>query len=271
MNFEAIEIRKLTFKKNVLGGFRQLDVNDFLRNVADDYETYDERIRRLVEEKERLDAELAKHQTGQNVTVTRLEKEKNELLKKIQQLEQEKKQLEVQKEPLERFKAMQIEYDDLNKMKRIAQKTLQAAETAANRLLDEAEKKKTTLLTEAEQQKTSLLNAAEEERLQYLFEAKLEISALQKEQDQQAAELLAEKAALEQTRQELLRLKTQMCEEVQTFAGMMAATRQEISQEYLNSIETLTKQNEAVRQKAQTSSTPQEPPTLVLTQEKEVM
>ena len=270
MNFEAIEIRKLTFKKNVLGGFRQLDVNDFLRNVADDYETYDERIRRLVEEKERLDAELTKHQAGQQATVTRLEQEKNDLLRKIQQLEQEKKQLEVQKEPLERFKAMQIEYDDLNKMKRIAQQTLQASEKAANKLLEEAEKKKTSLLAQAEEQKTQLLNAAEEERLQYLFEAKLEISTLQKEQEQQAAELLAEKAALEQTRQELLQLKAQMCEEVETFAGMMAATRQEISQEYLNSIETLTKQNEAVRQKAQ-KSTPQEPPALVLTQEKEVM
>lgn len=271
MNFEAIEIRKLTFKKNVLGGFRQLDVNDFLRNVADDYETYDERIRRLVEEKDRLDAELAKHQAGQHTAVTRLEQEKNELLKKIQQLEQEKKQLELQKEPLERFQELQIEYEDLNKMKRIAQKTLQAAEKAANRLLEEAEKKKATLLSEAEQQKTNLLNAAEEERLQYLFDAKLEISTLQKEQDQQANELLAEKANLEQKRQELLQLRTQICEEVQTFAGMMAATRQEISQEYVNSIETLTKQNEAVRQKTQTSSTPQEPPTLVLTQEKEVM
>ncbi|MGG5333242.1 DivIVA domain-containing protein [Enterococcus sp. AZ163] len=279
MNFEAIELRKLTFKKNALGGFRQSDVNDFLRNVADDYETYDERIRRLIEEKEKLETKLTSKQAGQNRLTTQQETEKNDLLQKIQQLEATLNQLRAQKAEWDQFKQLHLDYQDITKMKRIAQQTLEAAEKAANKLLEEAERKKTsilttaqqqkqTLLTEAEQQQQALMNQAEEERLQNLFSSKLEISALQKEQEQWAAELTAQQHLLERKQHDLLQLKASIHDEILTFAGMMTAARQEISQEYTASIEALTKKNETVRKGTQAR---QPSTTQVLEREKEVM
>ena len=279
MNFEAVELRKLTFKKNALGGFRQTDVNDFLRNVADDYETYDERIRRLIEDKDKLEADLrSKELTKQRLT-TQQEQERQELLQKIQQLETELKQLKAKKEEWDSFTQLQLDYQDVSKMKRIAQQTLEAAEKAANKLLKEAERKKnevltmaeqqkTSLLTEAEKQKQDLLNKAEEERLQLLFNAKLEISALEREQDEREAALEERQNLLDRKHQELLELKAAIHEEVKTFAGMMTATRQEISQEYTKSIEALTQQNEAIRKNSQLEN---QPTIHVLEQEKEVM
>lgn len=279
MNFEAVELRKLTFKKNALGGFRQSDVNDFLRNVADDYETYDERIRRLIEDKEKLEKELASKQNNQQRLTTQQETEKNNLLQKLQQLEAELTQLRTQKAEWEQFKQLHLEYQDISKMKRIAQQTLEVAEKAANKLLEEAERKKQdvltaaehqkkTLLTEAEQQTQAMRNQAEEERLQNLFNSKLEISALQKEQEDQAAELEQQRQILEHKQQELVQLKAELHNEIQTFAGMMTATRQEISQEYTDSIEALTKKNEAVRKETKITH---QPTIHVLEQEKEVM
>lgn len=279
MNFEAVELRKLTFKKNALGGFRQTDVNDFLRNVADDYETYDERIRRLIEDKDKLEADLrSKELTKQRLT-TQQEQERQELLQKIQQMETELKQLKAKKEEWDSFTQLQLNYQDVSKMKRIAQQTLEAAEKAANKLLEEAERKKnevltmaeqqkTSLLTEAEKQKQDLLNKAEEERLQYLFNAKLEISALEREQDEREAALEERQNLLDRKHQELLELKAAIHEEVETFSGMMTATRQEISQEYTKSIEALTQQNEAVRKSNQLEN---QPTIHMLEQEKEVM
>lgn len=279
MNFEAVELRKLTFKKNALGGFRQTDVNDFLRNVADDYETYDERIRRLIEDKDKLEADLrSKELTKQRLT-TQQEQERQELLQKIQQLENELKQLKAKKEEWDSFTQLQLDYQDVSKMKRIAQQTLEAAEKAANKLLEEAERKKnevltmaeqqkTSLLTEAEKQKQDLLNKAEEERLQQLFNAKLEISALEREQDEREAALEEHQNLLNRKHQELLELKAAIHEEVKTFSGMMTANRQEISQEYTKSIETLTQQNEAIRKNSQLEN---QPTIHVLEQEKEVM
>ncbi|MGG5318751.1 DivIVA domain-containing protein [Enterococcus sp. AZ072] len=279
MNFEAIELRKLTFKKNALGGFRQSDVNDFLRNVADDYETYDERIRRLIEEKEKLETKLTSKQAGQNRLTTQQETEKNDLLQKIQQLETALNQLRTQKAEWDQFKQLHLDYQDITKMKRIAQQTLEAAEKAANKLLEEAERKKTsilttaqqqkhTLLTEAEQQQQALMNQAEEERLQNLFSSKLEISALQKEQEEWAVKLTAQQQLLEKKQHDLLQLKASIHDEIQTFAGMMTAARQEISQEYTASIEALTKKNETVRKETQAR---QPSTTQVLEREKEVM
>lgn len=279
MNFEAVELRKLTFKKNALGGFRQTDVNDFLRNVADDYETYDERIRRLIEDKDKLESELASKQSSQSRLTTQQEAEKTELLQKIQRLETELQHLRTQKAEWEQFKQLHLDYQDVSKMKRIAQQTLEAAEKAANKLLEEAERKKTDIVTtaenqkqlllaEAEKQKQTMMNQAEEERLQNLFHSKLEISALQKEQDEREAALTAQQQLLERKHQELLQLKAEIHDEIKTFAGMMTATRQEISQEYTQSIEALTKKNEAVRKQTQ----PNQQPTIhMLEQEKEVM
>lgn len=279
MNFEAVELRKLTFKKNALGGFRQTDVNDFLRNVADDYETYDERIRRLIEDKDKLEADLrSKELTKQRLT-TQQEQERQELLQKIQQMTSELKQLKAKKEEWDSFTQLQLDYQDVSKMKRIAQQTLEAAEKAANKLLEEAERKKnevltmaeqqkTSLLTEAEKQKQDLLNKAEEERLQYLFNAKLEISALEREQDERETALEERQNLIDRKHQELLELKATIHEEVKTFSGMMTATRQEISQEYTKSIEALTQQNEAIRKNSQQES---QPTIHVLEQEKEVM
>ena len=279
MNFEAVELRKLTFKKNALGGFRQTDVNDFLRNVADDYETYDERIRRLIEDKDKLEADLrSKELTKQRLT-TQQEQERQKLLQKIQQLETELTQLKVKKEEWDSFTQLQLDYQDVSKMKRIAQQTLEAAEKAANKLLEEAERKKnevltmaeqqkTSLLTEAEKQKQDLLNKAEEERLQQLFNTKLEISALEREQDEREASLEERQNLLNRKHQELLELKAAIHEEVKTFSGMMTATRQEISQEYTKSIEALTQQNEAIRKNSQLEN---QPTIHVLEQEKEVM
>ncbi|MBO1308639.1 DivIVA domain-containing protein [Enterococcus sp. 669A] len=290
MNFEAVELRQLTFKKNPLGGFRQADVNDFLRNVADDYETYDERIRRLIEDKDKFEKELSTKRTGQNLASVQLENEKKELQQKVQKLDAELQQLKAQKAHWDEFQKLEIEYQDIPKMKRIAQQTLEASEKAANRLMEEAERKQAEILAAAERQKSSLLaeaqqksealvadaqqksktllEQAEEERLQQLFEAKLEISTLEKEQDDRGIAMDARQALLEQKYQELLQLKADIHDEVQTFAGMMTATRQDISQEYTNSIEALTKKNEYLRKSAR----PEVLTTMhVLEPEKEVM
>ncbi|EOH93253.1 DivIVA domain-containing protein [Enterococcus pallens] len=279
MNFEAVELRKLTFKRNALGGFRQTDVNDFLRNVADDYETYDERVRRLIEDKERMETELAAKEAGHQRRTIQLENEINELLQTIKNLEVELNQLRTQKAEWDQFEQQHLDYRDIAKMKRIAQQTLEAAEKAANKLLEEAEQKKAaivaaaehhkqSLLTEAEKQKQALMNQAEEERLQNLFNSKLEISTLQREQDERAVELDARQQLLEGKQRELQQLRADIHEEVKTFAGMMTATRQEISQEYTHSIEALTKKNEAVRKE---TTIQQQPVIHVLEPEKEVM
>lgn len=279
MNFEAVELRKLTFKKNALGGFRQTDVNDFLRNVADDYEIYDERIRRLIEEKDQLELELVSKEAEQQRETKQLEEERKILLHKLKQIEAELNRLKAQQDEWNQFKQLQFDYQDVSKMKRIAQQTLEAAEKAANKLLEEAERKKkeivsnaeqqrNTLLTEAEKRKQVMMNQAEEERLQNLFHSKLEISTLQKEQDEREAVLIAQQQLLERKHQELLQLKANIHDEIKTFAGMMMVTRQEISQEYIQSIEVLTKKNEVMRKQTRTN---QQSNIHVLEQEKEVM
>ena len=248
MNFKAVDIRKLTFRTTVGNGFKKKDVDDFLKKTAADYEIYDEKIRTAQEEK----AELIKEYEGQinlqKHRITILEQTNTETAATNKKLLTEKQQLQKQLKSLDEVQQLNLNYNEVKKLKRIAESSLSAAEKAANRLIDEAKQQKVAIRTEAEDEKN-----------QYLLHAQLEISALVKEQEAKEQGLRDREVALEKRFHELEAAKQHFQQEITKVTEMVYGVQEELTREYEQEIAQLTERKKYLS----TASETKQPPTNV--------
>lgn len=229
MNFKAIDIRKLTFKTTVGSGFRKKDVEDFLKKAASDYEIYDEKIRTVTNEKETLTKDYEEQLSFHKHRISILEENNTEMNQANRQLISEKQALKKQLASLEEVQQLNLNFNEVKKLKRIAENSLSTAENAANRLVDEAEK-----------QKQSIRSEAEDEKNQYLLQAQLEISALVKEQEAKEQGLRDREHVLKEREQALEAEKDRFRKDITTVTTMIYGVQDELTTEYGQEIEALT-------------------------------
>lgn len=156
MFFKPVDIRGLTFRKGFFG-FRKSDVRDFMKHVLDDYEHFQEKDAQIAEVQKELDESKA--------LVIDQTQQINQLSLRIGELVREN----------EGLKELEGEFQDLEKMKLMAQKTAYTVQEEANKLIAQAKIEKENQLREAEAQKMNqLMNiqieiddlVTEQERLQ---------------------------------------------------------------------------------------------------------
>ncbi|MGX2946957.1 hypothetical protein [Enterococcus alishanensis] len=228
MNFKAIDIRKLTFKTTVGGGFRKKDVEDFLSKAASDYEVYDERLRKSALEKDDLAKEYEEQFQWQTERITRLEAINSDVTEANQELNEENQTLQKQLLELKEVQELNLSFGEVKKLRKIAENSLSAAENAANRLIDEAEN-----------QKMEMKEEAEDEKNQYLLNAQLEINELVKQQEAKEQQLRDRELALEQRQEILNRAKADFRTEVLEMTEMMYGVQKELTEEYSQEIQLL--------------------------------
>ncbi|WP_367377485.1 hypothetical protein [Enterococcus gilvus] len=245
MNFKARDIRKLTFKTTVGSGFRKKDVEDFLKKAATDYEIYDEKLRTAQLEKETLVNDHEKQISFQQHRVSVLEERTTELTATNKQLRNKNETLEKQLRSLDEVQELNLHYGEVKKLKRIAESSLSAAETAANRLIEEAK-----------HQQINLRSEAEDEKNQYLLQAQLEINQLVKEQEAKEQGLRDREVALEKRQQELEAAKKQFKNDVLSVTDMIYGVQEELSREYTQEIEQLQEKKKYLSAPPEIKSTP---------------
>lgn len=156
MFFKPVDIRGLTFRRGFFG-FRKSDVRDFMKHVLEDYEHFQEKDAEIVEVQKELDES--------KVLILDQTQQINQLSLRIGELVRENQSL----------KELEGEFQDLEKMKLMAQKTAYTVQEEANKLIAQAKIEKENQLREAEAQKMNqLMNiqikiedlAREQERLQ---------------------------------------------------------------------------------------------------------
>lgn len=217
MNFSIQQLKELTFRRSFLFGYKKSDVQDFVRHVLEDYDSYaekDQTIERLENQVSSKKATLSK----KNKEIDGLEKEKNGL-----------------KEENERLQGLELEKQSIDQMRVMAQET-------ANRVEKEAQK----IFERAEKEREELLKSAEEDRLHALLDVQLELGELNKEQ----AELMVQ---LETKQQELLELKIQCREldqwkekteqEVGVFKQELSSIKDQLMAKYEESLEAFLEEN----------------------------
>ena len=153
MFFKPVDIRGLTFRRGLFG-FRKSDVRDFMKHVLEDYEHFCE--------KETEIDELQKELEDNKLLITDQTDQINQLSLRIGELVRENRGL----------KELEGEFQDLEKMKLMAQKTAYTVQEEANKLLAQAKIEKEHQLREAEAQK-----------MNQLMNIQIEIDDLVKEQD----------------------------------------------------------------------------------------
>ena len=153
MHFKPLDIRGLTFRRRLFG-YRAGDVKDFMKHVVEDYEAYQVKESELVVCQSELE-EQRKIIKEQKVTIHQLNA-KNEQLKNEN----------------ERLREFEVEHQELEELKEMAQKTAEVVQAEAKVLLEQAEQTKDIILQEAE---TAKMNQ--------LLNAQIELGELVNEQD----------------------------------------------------------------------------------------
>ncbi|MDT2662976.1 DivIVA domain-containing protein [Enterococcus hulanensis] len=176
MYFKPVDIRRMTFRRGLFG-FRKADVKDFLRHVQEDYDQFIEKDKQITE----IQQELANKQQ----TITDLNEKIAQLTLRIGQLSSENTSL----------RELENDYQDIEKMQLMAQRTV-------NTVQEEADK----LLARAKQENERSLKQAEAQKMNQLMNIQIEVEGLIKEQRSLTIQVADKKT-------ELLDLEIQ-CEEI---------------------------------------------------------
>lgn len=217
MHFKPNDIRGLTFRRRLFG-YRTSDVKDFMNHVVDDYETYQEKESQIVVYQHELETAECSIQDHQEEVAT--------LGKKNKQLKKEN----------ERLQDFELEVEEIEKMKQMAQQTADAVQTEVQNLLEEAEEKKERIIKEAESTK-----------MNHLLNAQIELGELMNEQEQikvQVANKKLELFELEEQYEETLNKKDTATRETQLMKQEFISLRSKLIQKYVDGIDAFIEENQ---------------------------
>lgn len=217
MNFSIQQLKELTFRRSFLFGYKKADVEDFVRHILEDYDTYIE--------KDSVIERLEKQVSSKKATLSKKNKE-------IEEIETEKNRL---KDENERLQGLELEKQKIDQMRKMAQET-------ANRVEKEAQ----NIFERAQEEGEQLLKTAEEERLHALMDLQLELGELNKEQMDLLTQLESKKQELTELNyqcRELGQWKEKTEQEVAVFKQELSTIKEQLMAKYEESLEAFLEEN----------------------------
>lgn len=221
MHFKPLDIRGLTFRRRLFG-YRAGDVKDFMEHVAEDYEAYQVKESEIVVYQHELEEKqgLIEEREG---TI-------HQLNEKYEQLMGEN----------ERLKEFELEIQELEKMKELAQITADAVQAEAKLLMEQAEQKSARLLQEAESTK-----------MNHLLNIQIELGELMSEQEHlntQIANKKMEYFELELQCEDMLANKERVAKEAQVLKQEFLTLRSKLIQKYADGLDEFIEENQLLNQ-----------------------
>lgn len=221
MHFKPLDIRGLTFRRRLFG-YRAGDVKDFMEHVAEDYEAYQVKESEIVVYQHELEEKqgLIEEREG---TI-------HQLNEKYEQLMGEN----------ERLKEFELEIQELEKMKELAQITADAVQAEAKLLMEQAEQKSARLLQEAESTK-----------MNHLLNVQIELEELMSEQEHlntQIANKKMEYFELELQCEDMLANKERVAKEAQVLKQEFLTLRSKLIQKYADGLDEFIEENQLLNQ-----------------------
>lgn len=210
MHFKPLDIRTLTFRRQLFG-YRPSDVKDFIKHVVEDYESYQVKESELVvyrDDIENLQATII----NQDLTIEKFKVT-------IDNLRTEN----------ERLQTFENEFQELEKMKSLAQKI-------ADEVQDESER----LLEEAKQQRDKLVQESETTRMNYLLNLQIELDELTNEKDLIESQISRKKTdlfKLEQEYEDVLVTKRRVSKEAHILKQEFQSFRGKLIQKYAEGLD----------------------------------
>lgn len=221
MHFKPLDIRGLTFRRRLFG-YRAGDVKDFMKHVVEDYESYQVKESEIVvyqNEIEENQKEIKKHKWT------------------VQQLNTKIKQLNVENERLKEF---EVEHQELEKLKELAQKTAETVQVEAKLLLEQAE-----------QEKDSILQEAETAKMNHLLNVQIELGELISEQEHLNSQIANKKMEffeLELQYEDMLASKERVSKEAQVLKQEFLTLRSKLIQKYAEGLDEFIEENQLLNQ-----------------------
>lgn len=221
MNFKPKDIRELTFRRRLFG-YRAGDVEDFMRHVLEDYESY---------QVKNSEIEVYQDEIRQLKEINRTHEETSKKLNDdIQQLQMANERLQVFEE----------EVKDLERMKELAQKTADTVQLEAELLLEEAR-----------QQKDKLVQEAESAKMNHLLNFQIELGELVNEKDQLNNQIASKKREffeLELQYEDMIATKERVSKEAQVLKLEFLSLRSKLIQKYSEGLDDFIEENQLINQ-----------------------
>lgn len=221
VNFKPKDIRELTFRRRLFG-YRAGDVEDFMRHVLEDYESY---------QVKNSEIEVYQDEIRQLKEINRTHEETSKKLNDdIQQLQMVNERLQVFEE----------EVKDLERMKELAQKTADTVQLEAELLLEEAR-----------QQKDKLIQEAESAKMNHLLNFQIELGELVNEKDQLNNQIASKKREffeLELQYEDMIATKERVSKEAQVLKQEFLSLRSKLIQKYSEGLDDFIEENQLINQ-----------------------
>ncbi|MDT2661046.1 DivIVA domain-containing protein [Enterococcus hulanensis] len=221
MHFKPLDIRGLTFRRRLFG-YRAGDVKDFMEHVVEDYEAYQVKESEIVVYQHELEEKQGLIEEHEGTI--------HQLNEKYEQLMGEN----------ERLKEFELEIQELEKMKELAQITADAVQAEAKLLMEQAEQKSARLLQEAESTK-----------MNHLLNVQIELGELMSEQEQlntQIANKKMEYFELELQCEDMLANKERVAKEAQVLKQEFLTLRSKLIQKYADGLDEFIEENQLLNQ-----------------------
>lgn len=207
----------MTFRRQLFG-YRVGDVKDFMKHVVEDYESYQVSASDTIVYQDKI-AEL-------KATIEHQKWSAQQLSIKNMQLKSEN----------ERFRAIEAEISELDKMKALAQKTADTVQMEAKVLLEQAKRERDQILQEAE---TTKMN--------HLLNLQIDIDELVHEQEHLNVQIANKKKSLfelDLQYQDILAEKERFAREAQLLKSEFMTLRNRLLQKYEEELNEFIEENE---------------------------
>jgi len=221
MHFKPLDIRGLTFRRRLFG-YRAGDVKDFMKHVVEDYEAYQVKESEIVVYQHELEEKQGLIEEREGT---------------IHQLNEKYDQLNAENERLKEF---ELEIQELEKMKELAQRTADTVQAEAKQLMEQAEEKSARLLQEAESTK-----------MNHLLNVQIELGELMSEQEHlntQIANKKMEYFELELQCDDMLANKERVAKEAQVLKQEFLTLRSKLIQKYADGLDEFIEENQLLNQ-----------------------
>ncbi|MDU5512076.1 DivIVA domain-containing protein [Enterococcus gilvus] len=221
MHFKPRDIRGMTFRRQLFG-YRVGDVKDFMKHIVEDYESYQVSESDAIVYQDKI-AELKE-------TIENQKWSAQQLSIKNMQLKSEN----------ERFRSIESEVYELDKMKELAQKTADTVQMEAQLLLEQAKRERDAILQEAE---TTKMN--------HLLNLQIDIDELVHEQEHLNVLIANKKKSLfelDLQYQDVLAEKERFSREAQLLKSEFMTLRNRLLQKYEEELNEFIEENELLSQ-----------------------
>ncbi|MGM0301256.1 hypothetical protein IGI66_000848 [Enterococcus sp. AZ048] len=221
MHFKPRDIRGMTFRRQLFG-YRVGDVKDFMKHIVEDYESYQVSESDAIVYQDKI-AELKE-------TIENQKWSAQQLSIKNMQLKSEN----------ERFRSIESEVYELDKMKELAQKTADTVQMEAQLLLEQAKRERDAILQEAE---TTKMN--------HLLNLQIDIDELVHDQEHLNVLIANKKKSLfelDLQYQDVLAEKERFSREAQLLKSEFMTLRNRLLQKYEEELNEFIEENELLSQ-----------------------